>query len=123
MTSAVDIYSFGMCALEMATLEIQGANGETGSLVTEEQVQRTIEGLEVLIQSDFIRACLKTEPELRPTARGLLFHRALFEVSPLRLLAAHTVVRCSGIAVNLARSFSSHLQNAHCLTYGFDYVM
>jgi nuclear receptor-binding protein len=112
-----------MCALEMATLEIQGANGETGSLVTEEQVQRTIEGLEVLIQSDFIRACLKTEPELRPTARGLLFHRALFEVSPLRLLAAHTVVRCSGIAVNLARSFSSHLQNAHCLTYGFDYVV
>ncbi|XP_046462070.1 nuclear receptor-binding protein homolog isoform X4 [Daphnia pulex] len=95
MTPAVDIYSFGMCALEMATLEIQGANGETGSLVTEEQVQRTIEGLEVLIQSDFIRACLKTEPELRPTARGLLFHRALFEVSPLRLLAAHTVVRCS----------------------------
>ncbi|XP_057371956.1 nuclear receptor-binding protein-like isoform X2 [Daphnia carinata] len=95
MTPAVDIYSFGMCALEMATLEIQGANGETGSLVTEEQVQRTIEGLEVPIQSDFIRACLKTEPELRPTARGLLFHRALFEVSPLKLLAAHTVVRCS----------------------------
>ena len=31
MTPAVDIYSFGMCALEMATLEIQGANGETGS--------------------------------------------------------------------------------------------
>ncbi|XP_032792785.1 nuclear receptor-binding protein isoform X2 [Daphnia magna] len=94
MTPAVDIYSFGMCALEMATLEIQGANGET-SLVTEDQVQRTIEGLEVPIQSDFIRACLKTEPELRPTARGLLFHRALFEVSPLKLLAAHTVVRCS----------------------------
>ncbi len=123
MTPAVDIYSFGMCALEMATLEIQGANGETGSLVTEEQVQRTIEGLEVLIQSDFIRACLKTEPELRPTARGLLFHRALFEVSPLRLLAAHTVVRCSGSAVNLSRSSSTHLRNARCLTYRFDCVM
>ena len=96
MTPAVDIYSFGMCALEMATLEIQGANGETSNIVTEEQIQRTIEGLEVAIQSDFIRSCLKTEPELRPTARGLLFHRALFEVSPLKLLAAHTVVRCSG---------------------------
>lgn len=101
MTPAVDIYSFGMCALEMATLEITGTNGETSSLVTEEQVQRTIEGLEVPIQSDFIRACLKAEPELRPTARGLLFHRALFEVSPLKLLAAHTVVRCSGIAIDL----------------------
>jgi len=95
MTPAVDIYSFGMCALEMATLEIQGANGDAGNLVTDEQVQRTIEGLEVAIQNDFIRACLKNEPELRPTARELLFHRALFEVSPLKLLAAHTVVRCS----------------------------
>lgn len=96
MTPAVDIYSFGMCALEMATLEIQGANGEVGALVTEEHIQRTIEGLEVTIQSDFIRACLQSEPELRPTARGLLFHRALFEVSPLKLLAAHSVVRRSG---------------------------
>lgn len=114
MTPAVDIYSFGMCALEMATLEIQGANGET-SLVTEDQVQRTIEGLEVPIQSDFIRACLKTEPELRPTARGLLFHRALFEVSPLKLLAAHTVVRCSGIREFYPNPFpmSSHLRKAH----------
>lgn len=108
MTPAVDIYSFGMCALEMATLEIQGANGET-SLVTEDQVQRTIEGLEVPIQSDFIRACLKTEPELRPTARGLLFHRALFEVSPLKLLAAHTVVRCSGIIGEVSLSTSNEL--------------
>jgi len=97
MTPAVDIYSFGMCALEMATLEIQGANGDAGNLVSDEQVQRTIEGLEVAIQKDFIRACLKSEPELRPTARELLFHRALFEVSPLKLLAAHTVVKCSGM--------------------------
>lgn len=96
MTPAADIYSFGMCALEMATLEIQGANGEAGSLVTEEHIQRAIEALEVPIQSDFIRACLRSEPGSRPTARGLLFHRALFEVSPLKLLAAHTVVRCSG---------------------------
>ncbi len=126
MTPAVDIYSFGMCALEMATLEIQGANGETGNLVTEEQVQRTIEGLEVPIQSDFIRACLKTEPELRPTARGLLFHRALFEVSPLKLLAAHTVVRCSGITRELVPDplpTSSPLRSDSCTTFGFDSVV
>lgn len=110
MTPAVDIYSFGMCALEMATLEIQAssANGEvaasagsSGTLVTDDQIQRAIEGLEVAIQSDFIRACLQTQPHSRPTARGLLFHRALFEVSPLKLLAAHTVVRCSGTPIPL----------------------
>ena len=95
MTPVVDIYSFGMCALEMAALEIQG-NGDSGSIVTEDQIQRTIEGLEVAVQNDFIRACLKKDPALRPTAHGLLFHRALFEVSPLKLIAAHTVVRCSG---------------------------
>jgi len=94
MTPVVDIYSFGMCALEMAALEIQG-NGDSGSIVTEDQIQRTIEGLEVAVQNDFIRACLKKDPALRPTAHGLLFHRALFEVSPLKLIAAHTVVRCS----------------------------
>ena len=43
-------------------------------------MQRTIEGLEVAVQKDFIRACLKAESTLRPTARGLLFHPALFEV-------------------------------------------
>lgn len=96
---AVDIYSFGVCALEMATLEIQGAVGEAGNLVTEEHLQRAIEGLEVTVQSDFIRACLVKEPELRPTARDLLFHRALFEVSSLKLLAAHAVVHCSGIEI------------------------
>jgi nuclear receptor-binding protein len=96
MTPAVDIYSFGMCALEMAALEIQG-NGDSSTMVTEDQIQRTIEGLEVVVQKDFIRACLTLEPALRPTARGLLFYPALFEVSPLKLLAAHTVVnRCSG---------------------------
>ena len=95
MSPVVDIYSFGMCALEMAALEIQG-NGESSAFVTEDQVQRTIEGLEVAVQNDFIRACLKKDPALRPTARGLLFHGALFEVSSLKLIAAHTVVRCSG---------------------------
>lgn len=91
----MDIYSFGVCALEMATLEIQGATGETG-YVTEEHLQRAIEGLEVTVQSDFIRACLRKEPKQRPSARDLLFHPALFEVSSLKLLAAHAVVHCSG---------------------------
>lgn len=43
-------------------------------------------------QKDFIRACLRVNPELRPTARRLLFHPVLFEVPTLKLLAAHAVV-------------------------------
>lgn len=34
----MDIYSFGMAALEMAALEIPG-NGDTGNVVTQEQVR------------------------------------------------------------------------------------
>lgn len=109
MSPVVDIYSFGMCALEMAALEIQG-NGESSAFVTEDQVQRTIEGLEVAVQNDFIRACLKKDPALRPTARGLLFHGALFEVSSLKLIAAHTVVRCSA---NISETISDEVIQRH----------
>ncbi|KAG8227296.1 hypothetical protein J437_LFUL004845, partial [Ladona fulva] len=70
-TPSMDIYSFGICALEMAALEIQG-NGDSGSLVTEEHINRTIEALEDPSQRDFIRRCLKTDPKERPGARELL---------------------------------------------------
>lgn len=53
VTPAMDIYSFGMCALETAALEIQG-NGDSGSHVTEEHVARTVESLEEPRQKDFI---------------------------------------------------------------------
>jgi nuclear receptor-binding protein len=53
VTPAMDIYSFGMCALETAALEIQG-NGDSGSHVTEEHIMRTVESLEESRQKDFI---------------------------------------------------------------------
>lgn len=53
VTPAMDIYSFGMCALETAALEIQG-NGDSGSHVTEEHIIRTVESLEETRQKDFI---------------------------------------------------------------------
>lgn len=53
VTPAMDIYSFGMCALETAALEIQG-NGDSGSHVTEEHIVRTVESLEESRQKDFI---------------------------------------------------------------------
>ncbi|CAG2107697.1 unnamed protein product [Medioppia subpectinata] len=90
LSPAVDIYSFGMCALEMAALEIS-ANGDSAT-VTEEVINSTIESLENKHQKDFITRCLYKDPKLRPTARELLFHPIIFEVPSLRLFAAHVIV-------------------------------
>uniref|UniRef100_A0A8C9UXM3 Nuclear receptor-binding protein n=1 Tax=Scleropages formosus TaxID=113540 RepID=A0A8C9UXM3_SCLFO len=90
VTTAVDIYSFGMCALEMAVLEIQ-SNGES-SYVSQEAIISAIHSLEDPLQREFIQKCLEADPLKRPTAKELLFHQALFEVPQLKLLAAHCIV-------------------------------
>ncbi|XP_069999574.1 nuclear receptor-binding protein homolog isoform X1 [Penaeus vannamei] len=91
VTPAVDIYSFGMAALEMAALEIPG-NGDSGNIVTQEQVQKTIHSLEHESQRDFIRQCLIADHNKRPRTTELLFHKVLFEVHSLKLLAAHSLI-------------------------------
>ncbi|XP_066272212.1 nuclear receptor-binding protein-like isoform X1 [Branchiostoma lanceolatum] len=90
VNTAVDIYSFGVCALEMAVLEIQ-PNGE-GTFVSKEAIEKAIEKVEDPKQKDFIVKCLTEDPVKRPTARELLFHHVLFEVHSLKLLAAHNFV-------------------------------
>lgn len=81
LTAAVDIYAFGMCALEMAALEIQNSAGETSSTINEETILRTINSLEHDLQRDLIFKCLRRNPAERPNASDLLFHPLLFEVS------------------------------------------
>lgn len=93
LTAAVDIYAFGMCALEMAALEIQpqSSNSET-TAINEETIQRTINSLDNDLQRDLILKCLNPQPQDRPSASDLLFHPLLFEVHALKLLAAHCLV-------------------------------
>ena len=83
-----------MCALETAALEIQG-NGDSGTLVTDEHINRTIDSLDDVQQKDFIYKCLNKDPNERPSARELLFHPLLFEVHSLKLLSAHCLVNGS----------------------------
>ncbi|XP_063062732.1 nuclear receptor-binding protein 2-like isoform X2 [Engraulis encrasicolus] len=86
---AIDIYSFGICALEMAVLEIQ-ANGD--SVVSKEAVTNAGQSLEDPLMREFTQSCVRFEASERPTAHDLLFHRVLFEVHSLKLLAAHCFI-------------------------------
>lgn len=94
VTPAIDIFSFGVCALEMAALEIQG-NGDSGTIVTDEHIIHTVESLEDSQQKDFIYKCLCKNPADRPSARELLFHPLLFEVHSLKLITAHCLVNAT----------------------------
>jgi len=116
LTPAIDIFAFGMCALETAALELT-SNGETGGQVSQEAIEKSIDSLEDEMQKDFIRKCLMEDPTKRPKARELLFHPVLFEVHSLKLLAAHTLVK------NPASINESLTEEAIHRYYGNDTVM
>ncbi|KAG9347751.1 hypothetical protein JZ751_003765 [Albula glossodonta] len=86
---AIDIFSFGICALEMAVLEIQ-ANGD--AIVSKEAISSAGQSLEDPLMREFTESCVRHEAKMRPTAHDLLFHRVLFEVHSLKLLAAHCFI-------------------------------
>ncbi|XP_014747654.1 PREDICTED: nuclear receptor-binding protein 2 [Sturnus vulgaris] len=76
-------------AHEMAVLEIQ-TNGDTR--VSEEAIARARHSLDDPNMREFILSCLTLNPDRRPSANSLLFHRVLFEVHSLKLLAAHCFI-------------------------------
>ncbi|KRZ86402.1 Nuclear receptor-binding protein [Trichinella sp. T8] len=84
LSPAVDIYAFGICALEMA---LQGVAG-----TSPDQIQRSLQLVEDDEQRRLISLCLEHDPRVRPSARQLILQPALFEVPSLRLLAAHMVI-------------------------------
>lgn len=98
LTAAMDIYSFGICALEMAALEIPA--DPDSNQVTRDLVLKTIRSLDNRLQMDFIETCINQLPSRRPSARKLLFHPILFEVPTLRLLAAHVITNIPSYQVS-----------------------
>lgn len=89
-TTQADIYSFGICALEMATsgaLQSVGANGtchaaELGGTVTAhpqpaghvtpEMIRKALDSIEDSEQRTFIATCLNPDPKRRAIARDLV---------------------------------------------------
>lgn len=100
VTIGVDIYAFGICALEMAVVDIQGNGESKKKCISREAVLQAVEGLKDVYQKDFIRKCLSDQTR-RPTARELLLHQVLFEVHSLKLLAAHCIVNTESIAAEV----------------------
>jgi len=92
ITPAVDIYSFGICCLEMAMPKTHLPIGEN-KRVGEEDIEKAIALLEDPQQQHFIKWCISKDPDSRPRARTLLLHPVLHHVPSLKLVAAHIFVK------------------------------
>lgn len=66
---------------------------------------------------EFTQSCLGHDAKLRPTAHDLLFHRVLFEVHSLKLLAAHCLINNQCEFLTSSCRASSHIFNVSHLTF------
>lgn len=90
-SEAMDVYAFGMSALEMAAVDMH-SDDEAGAIPPEKLIQQTIASLDDPNQRDFLQKCLHEDPSQRSTVRELLLHPLLFEVPSLKLQSAHAII-------------------------------
>lgn len=93
VSAAVDIYSFGICALGMITKALPLSDSTKEAPILGDIIQKAVDSIEDPLLKTFVTVCLNKDPSQRPPARELLFHPALFEIHALKLVAAHSFVQ------------------------------
>jgi nuclear receptor-binding protein len=97
ITTSADIYSFGICALEMLNLDLLGAGEASRSIVKKDVIDNVLANLRPERRQQFIRMCLSEDPSIRPRASQLLKNPVLQEVFELKVLSALSLRRLKGL--------------------------
>ncbi|KAK2718856.1 nuclear receptor-binding protein-like isoform X1 [Artemia franciscana] len=88
LTTGTDIYSLGLVAFEMATLE----TSDTATSLPVDQIKKILDSLDNILERHFIETCLDPSLAMRPPAFELIFHPAVFNVPTLKLISAHAFI-------------------------------
>lgn len=103
----VDIYAFGVCALEMLNLDLLGNGDTVAHHDMKEMIERSIESLAEPVKQ-FIKLCTSELPDLRPQAADLLNHPVLQDVYNLKLLSAMVIGSKLEVEAQLERWEKQH---------------